>query len=36
MVVCVILLAVAILSYFLLRQRPVYMLDFAVHKAPER
>ena len=33
---CISLVAVALLSYFLLGSRPVYMLDFHVHRAPER
>jgi hypothetical protein len=33
---CVSALAVAIISYFALRQKPVYLIDFSVYKAPER
>jgi hypothetical protein len=33
---CVSALAVAIISYFALRQKPVYLIDFSVYKAPDR
>ena len=33
---CLFLLAVAILSYFLLQTRPVYLMDFQLYRAPDR
>lgn len=32
---CSVLMAGAVLTYFLLKKRPVYLIDFAVAKPPE-
>lgn len=35
-VMCCSVLLAAVLSFFLLQMRPVYLVDFAVYKAPDR
>lgn len=34
-IVCITAVAVAVLSYILLKTRPVYLVDFSVHLPPE-
>ncbi len=34
-IVCCVVMAVALLAFYLLKKRPIYLVDFAVCKPPE-